>query len=474
MKNWAIVIVVVFLLGFLGTFALRGRRVPVEAAAARDGPIREFVDERGKTRLPKTHLITMPQAGRIEPIDLVEGDPVRKGQVVAHLVETDLNNAVAEAQSAVDRLEAAIRENDDTTVETTTKEQSLQFVESMRHTVEAAKTRMTSGKARLDYAETNLGRIQRLFQTGAQTQDDVDVANLDYVEAQVAYRQDSLIWRSTASIMAATEMLPRMIQQFIDRKNLARVVLEKQRAEAQARLSQVLLDKQRGTMLSPIDGVVLTREVSNERQQPAGATLLEIGRLDALEIEADVLSQDVVRIDRGDPVEIYGPAIGQPLGAGVAGTVKRIYPAGFTKVSSLGVEQQRVKVIVAFAPDVLETLRAEHGLGVDFRVRTRIFTAEKPKALTVRRSALFRGPDNKWQTFVVRGGRARLEDVVVGLMNDTAAEIIDGVQAGEWVVLTPESSLTDGQAVRIIESQRADDAGESAEPVSGDAAEPSQ
>ncbi len=193
---------------------------------------------------------------------------------------------------------------------------------------------------------------------------------------------------------AATAMMPTMVNQYIERKSLSRAVLVKERAEAVARLKQVLQDQERGTLTSPVDGVVLARHVSNERHVEGGKVLLEIGRLEDLEVEVEVLSSDVVSVSEMNSVEIYGPAIGKPVARGV---VEKIYPTGFTKVSSLGVEQQRVMVIVKFSEGELRRLRHERGLGVDYRVRVKIYKAEKSSALTIPRSALFRGADGKWQ-----------------------------------------------------------------------------
>ena len=146
-------------------------------------------------------------------------------------------------------------------------------------------------------------------------------------------------------------------------------------------------------MTSPVDGVILERAISNEQYLTGGTTLLRIGELDHLEVETDILSEDVVRVRQGHVVEIYGPAVGGGAGEGVSGVVHRIYPTGFTKISSLGVEQQRVTVIIRFADGVLDQLRGERNIGVDYRVRVRIFTAEQPDTLLVARSALFRlGP----------------------------------------------------------------------------------
>jgi HlyD family secretion protein len=193
--------------------------------------------------------------------------------------------------------------------------------------------------------------------------------------------------------------------------------------------------------------------MTDERMVTAGTVLLKIGDLKELEVEVDVLSQEVVKVKVGQPAEIFGPAIGaSPL----HGSVKSIYPAGFTKVSSLGVEQQRVKVIVAFNEDDQRRLierreKKEWDLGVDYRVRVRIVTNQSSAALVIPRSALFRGADGKWQVFVVRGGRAVLQPIEVGLMNDEEVEVRGGVNADELLVLAPETNLVDGTKVKPVE-----------------------
>ncbi len=206
-------------------------------------------------------------------------------------------------------------------------------------------------------------------------------------------------------------------------------------------------------MTSPVDGIVLERAVSNERQVASGTVLLRIGRWDDLEIEADVLSQDVVRVKAGQNVEVHGAAIGEQPAKAV---VTRIFPAGFTKVSSLGVEQQRVKVIMKFAPDDLTRLREHNDLGVDYRVRVRIYTAEASNALVIPRSALFRGAKNDWRVFTVRRGRAHLQAVKIGLANDEQVEITAGLEEDDRVILAPETNLTEGQRVQPLATEAAE------------------
>ena len=450
MLRWLFLsIVVLALIGaVLAAYLSFTARTPVQMAPVQRGEMREFVDERGKTRLPEEYRIAMPFAGRIEAIGLQAGDRVRVGDVVARLVARDLAEEVAEARAAVERLQASLAENADVTVEESAREQAHLFAESMVSTVAAAEARTLAAKTRLDYSETFLGRMRNVAAAGAETRDDLDRAELSYAERQADYRQDVLTAEALKSLQAATNLMPQIITEYIARKSLAGDVITQQQQEAEARLRLALLRQERAVMPSPIDGVVLERAVRDEQYLPAGTLLLRIGRLEDLEVETDVLSEDVGRIHVGDAAEIYGPALGGAAGSGIAGTVARVYPAGFTKVSSLGVEQQRVTVVVRFDEGARDVLQSRPDLGVDYRVRVRIFVAQKADALIAPRSALFRGPQRDWQVFAVRNGRAQLQRVEVGLLNDEQAEIVSGLSDNELLIIAPESTLQDGTTVK--------------------------
>lgn len=447
MKWFIAVAVAVLLVGALA-YASLTTGIVVQAAAAKRESIREFVDEQAQTRLPLTHLITMPYDGRIDPITLPEGARVTKGRLVAQVVPLDTELTLQEAQANISRLDASIKESGDKTVEKTGLKQSLEYVASMQATVAAAEARVEAGLAKLDYANKNLGRIRALRETNSASEDQLNSAEVQQVQADVDYRQDQLVLKALQSMMAATVLVPTVVEQYMARKDLSVAVLENEKRQAEVRLRRDERDRTRGQMTSPVDGVVLERLETNERSVAAGTVLLKIGDLGQLEIEADILSQDVVRVREGQAVEIYGPAVGP---AGVKGKVAKIYPAGFTKVSSLGVEQQRVKVVVSLKEGELRRLEVAQPLGVGYRVRVRIFTAEAGNAVVVPRSALFRGPDGSWQAYAIRNGRARLANVKVGLMNDERVQILEGVADGEQVVLAPESTLADGTRVTPAE-----------------------
>jgi len=450
MVRWIIVIVVLAVIA-AAIYAATTSRQTVDAAPARRGTIAAYVEERAKTRLPKTYRITMPIDGRILPIDLAEGALVGADEVLARIEPADLDTAVARAAARVEQLQASVVENNDTRLEMSLIEGLNHELVSIDRTVDAADAKTEASKAREDYRSTDLERKTEAYRQQAATLKEYEEAQLADIEARVQQRTDILTLRALEAIRKAAQIWPRTVQQYIDKKTLSEAVLQHQLADAEAALELARRNQRRGTIRSPVDGVVLHRAVSNRRMLPAGELLLELGRLDDLEIEAEILSQEAIDIAVGDEVDIHGAAIGRmPL----PGVVSKIEPQGFTKISSLGVEQQRVLVIIAFAPDVLAGLGAQgRELGVGYRVRVRIFTDRRDDAVVIPRSALFRSAADRWQAFVIRRGRARLTDLAVGLMNDAEVEVISGIDADDIVILAPETDLEDGAKVEPREAE---------------------
>lgn len=443
-RNIVIAVVLIGVIGWLVYYALT-RPMEVDAAAAQRTTIDAYIEEQAKTRLPRTYRVTMPIDGRVLPIDLTEGDDVHAGQVVAQLELADLETAVAEARARVQRLEASIVRNNDTRSERTMLEEIAEYLNSVQRSVEAAAAETEASKAREDFYEQDLTRKRTAFEQGAATQTELDEAQLSAIQGRVDYHTDVLQLRALEAIYRASQLLPQNVQQEIDKKQLSEAVLLHEKEEAEAQLELAIRNRERSVLRSPVDGVVLRRAVSNLRVLPAGELLLEIGDLRELEIEAEVLSDDAATVDVGDTVEFYGATLGPtPVNA----TVTRIEPQGFTKISSLGVEQQRVLVIMAFDEDARRTLQdAGRTLGVDYRLRVRIITDRRDRAVVIPRSALFRNVGDRWQAFVIRSGRARLVTLQVGIMNDRHVQVLKGLEPGDEVILAPDTSLEDGDRV---------------------------
>jgi HlyD family secretion protein len=207
---------------------------------------------------------------------------------------------------------------------------------------------------------------------------------------------------------------------------------------ARARLAPPSSSRAVVDVVAPVDGVVLKRLRESETVVPAGDPILEIGDPAKLEIVADFLSTDAVRIMPGASVLIEQWGGGQPLNA----RVRRIEPAGFLKVSALGVEEQRVNVIA----DFVDPPAAVRALGDGYRVEVRVIVWQEDAVLKAPVGALFRRGDD-WAAFVVEQGTARLQPVKLGERNEVEGQILDGLSAGQSLVLHPPDTLKAGSRI---------------------------
>jgi HlyD family secretion protein len=406
MWRWIWVVLAVVAVGGVTVWGISPKGVPVDVAVARRQEIREYVEEQAKTRLPDLYRITMPLEGRVQPISLDEGDRVTQGQIVARLDPRDLQTDAVERANTVAQYEKSLQQLD--------------------LAIEQAEQTVLASQAKYDFAEREFSRSKSLRGQNTVSQSELEADELRMTESKLDLRKEQLnksiyvIMRSIVELMRETDV---------------------------AKSAKAQRDLERTEIRSPVDGIVLSKEVSNEQVLSAGSLLLVIGDLRQLQVEAEILTQDVVRIQVGNAVDIEGPAIGP---GPVAGRVLQVYPQGFTKVSSLGVEQQRVLVIVGFEPDVIEQLQqAGWTLGLDYRVRVRIYTGQKEDVVTIPRAALFRNAEGNWQAFVVRDGKAKRVDVTIGLRNDFDVEILQGIDVGEPVIIAPDAALQDDAPVEM-------------------------
>ncbi len=386
-----------FLLGLtlvgLVALGLWPRPVPVETAVVRVAPLSVSVTEEGKTRIRARHVVFAPVAGFLRRAELRPGDPVRAGQtVLARIVPEPagiLNpRAKAEAEARLHAAEANIR---------------------------LRRANLDRATARRELARANFTRMDGLLRTGAISRQDWDTAQ---AELQVTRTEEQ----------AAAFAL-----------NVATF----EAAQAQASLLQTGAAEGRGahtvTILAPIDGCVLNLHEENARSVTPATAIMEVGDPRDLEIEVELLSSDAVAVAPGAEVTIEDWG-----GPDLRGTVSVVERGAFTKVSAIGVEEQRVKVRV----EPQEEPPAGHVLGDRFGLRARITTWRSETALQIPTGALFRQGED-WKVFVVDAGQARPRTVGIGHTNGLAAEVRSGLAAGDIVILHPPDSLREGMRVRI-------------------------
>jgi HlyD family secretion protein len=382
------------LVGALLYLVLRAPAVPVELGAATRGPLEVTVDEEGETRVRQRFVVAAPAAGRLLRIALDEGDRVEEDEVLAQLVPAPLDprdRAAAEA-----RLAAA--------------EDAKRVAVAQAGLAQAA----------LAQAERDLARAERLREAGARSDEALEQARLARTRA-------------------------------LREREAARFASERADHEAEAARAVLLAARTRrgaappddpcatpGTCIdvrAPVAAEVLRVHEESERIVLAGTPLLELGDPSSIEIVVDVLSADAVKIRPGAELRVEDWGGDEPLRA----TVRRVEPSGFTKISALGVEEQRVNVIGDFVdtPD---------GLGDGYRIEARIVVWQADDVLRVPASALFRHGEG-WAVFVVDGSVARRRAVEIGARGPFDAEVTGGLAPGESVVLHPSDRLADGVRV---------------------------
>jgi HlyD family secretion protein len=392
--------------------ALRPTAIEVELARVSRGAMRVTVDDEGMTRIRDKFLMTAPVAGALSRIEREPGDRVARGDVFA-----------------------TIRPERPPLLDARTRAELSARVEAARAAVSAARADEQRAAAGLAHAQAELRRVRPLNKAGAISDSELDTYETQARSADEAHRA------ALAAVARAASELEAVRAALVDDAGFSGVGTNgKRSAEGTAQGSGVEARPGRAVFLRiPIDGVVLRRLRESESVVPAGEGLLEVGDPQRLEVVADFLSTDAVRIQAGAAVIVDQWGGGRSL----VGRVRRVEPSGFTKVSALGVEEQRVNVIVDFTDPV----EAWQALGDGFRVEVRVVLWEAGNVLKAPVGSLFRQGE-AWAVYVERDGRAERRTVTMVHRNDREAEVTEGLREGERVVMHPSDALTPGSRVR--------------------------
>jgi HlyD family secretion protein len=374
--------------------ALRPQPVLIDTAIASAGPLQVTVDEDGVTRIRERYIVSTPLSGRLLRIAFDVGDEVEASKTII----------------------ARMEPTDPTLLDPRTVAQARAHVKAAERKLAAAKSELVKAEAAVNFAETEMGRVRELQRKNAASEAEFD-------EKQLMFRQ-----RTEETRVAGFAV------------EIAEYELELQKAALLLTDPDASDDTDMELAIkAPIDGRILRIYQESAAVLNAGAPLMEIGDPADLEIVVDVLSRDAVRINPGSPVLLEQWGGDRPL----AGRVRLVEPAGFTKLSALGVEEQRVNVIV----DLVDPPEAREQLGDSFRVDCRVVIWQSDNSLRIPTSALFR-VDDRWHVFAVIDGVAQLTSVKIGQNNGVQAEVMSGLDSGTTVVVHPGDDLADGVVVK--------------------------
>lgn len=384
-RRWLPVAMGVAVVGAI-IFGLWPKPVPVETAVAIRGRLRATVNEEGRTRVRNRYMVASPVTGQLRRITLDPGDPVVAGKTVVAVLDSVLPGPLdARSRAAAEARRAS----------------AVAGVEKAR--------------AAHDFAQTELARFEKLFRDGAIAIQDLDAAKLRAEQATRELRSAEGHLRQVEA-----ELTEFGTDQTVPASVEPRVPVE---------------------ITAPASGCVLRVFEKSARVVTAGTPLLEVGDPADLEVVIEVLSRDGAAISPGTRVFLEQWGGSAPLEA----RVRIVEPAAFTKISALGVEEQRVNVI----GDIVTPPEQRRGLGDGFRVEARIVMWEGENVLKVPAGALFRR-GQEWHVFVLVNGRAELRAVKVGHSSGAEIEIIDGLKDGETVIVYPGDRVREGRRVRPI------------------------
>ena len=377
------------------------RAILVDMAQVHVGPMRVTINEEGRTRVREPYVVSSPVAGELQRVTVEPGDKVTAGETIV----------------------AQMRPANPSALDVRTREQALAAITAAEAALRVARADLNAATANQDFSHSERKRVEQLVERQitskvalerAEQQARVADANVDTVMAAIAMREAEL--KNTRARLISFDDIGLNGVMGIEDPQALSIPLR-----------------------APIDGTILKVIHKSETTLPAGEPILEIGDIDGdLEVVAELLSSDAVQVVTGNRVLITNWGGTRDLD----GTVTRIDPYGFTKYSALGVEEQRVETTIGFA----DSEAGFGNLGHGFRVEVRIVVWENEAATIVPSSALFR-QNRDWAVFAVIDDRAVLRRVDIGRNNGIEAELLDGLKAGDQVILFPSANLSDGGRV---------------------------
>ena len=372
-------------------YALREKPQLVDVGVVTRGPMRVTVSQEGVTRVRDVYAVSSPIAGHLARTVLDEGDAVKANLTVV----------------------AAIHPLDPPLIDSRSQAELIAARDASRAAVSMAEIDLKRLQSDLQFARDNLKRAQALAKTNFLAQSTLQKAGTDVqvLEAQIGSAEAAIELRKAELASAEARLISPGDP---NRKSEASCCVY---------------------LTAPVDGVILSVFTRSEQPVAIGTKIAEIGDPADLEVTVDLLSSDAVRVAPGSRAEIFDWGGDKVLSA----TVRRIDPAGFTKVSALGIEEQRVNL-------VLDLKDKDPRLGHGFRVYARMTLWQSDDTLQLPISALFRD-GRQWSLFAIRDGRARQVAVEIGHMNDEVAELVGGLAEGDRVILHPSDMISEGTLV---------------------------
>jgi HlyD family secretion protein len=354
--------------------------------------------------------------------------------------DADLRILLKRSRAAIDQTRGRIEGIDAPLPEPSEIDRATRQVEQAREESSALQAREKAAEAELEFARTELQRARELQQKDAASLRALQRAQRDHQVAEARLQAIQRELAATRTAVKAAELQVQVLKESMDDTEHLHKVYGAEIEQTQHEIDLIERQIARSTVESPVDGVILEKHVDSRMYLQSGSPLLTIGVLASIEVRSDILSDQIARVQVGQKVYLTGPALDErPTSDLPTGRVRKIYPSGFEKVSSLGVRQQRVPVLVAFENSGL-------GLRPGSELDVQIVVDRAEDALLVPSSAIVAAPVGQ-AVFLVQDGKARLRPVQIGLTGQEMYQVTDGLAEGDRVIVRPPTDLQHGASV---------------------------
>lgn len=407
----------------------------MQVVSPQKGDIVESFAEKSETRLSQQHPVQVPVSGHIGRVTLKPGDVVRRGQVLAAFDRFDQNSSLLQAQARVSEAEQDLALLGNVGVERQAAAEALSQLSALRQRQGALQAQLREAEARWGQARADVKRWRTMVQKDLMPQRDFEQAQLSERAAFESVRRLRQELLAQGQDQAAAQARVARLREEESRRLSQAPVLQQRVLQAQQEQARAEHALGRAEIRSPIDGVVLKRYEEGPRDLTAGSPLLLLGNLKDLEVVCQVLTGDAVRLEKGTPVLL------EAAGKQWKGRVTRVEPAGFTKLSSLGIEQQRVNVVIG--------LEGAAGLGVGYQLQAHFQVRSRSQVLLIDRFSALQGAGGERLVWKVEGDRLHSQPIEVGLTSETRLEVTKGLSESDRIVAVPDATLTEGMQIKI-------------------------
>lgn len=414
-------------------------KIDVKTIKVIKGNIKEYISEDAKTIFDKEYEISSTISGDIEPLKFEIGDNIKKDQIITNINTFYSKQNLKEILEKENEIKALINNLDKQ------NPRSEDFKE-IKLIIEELENRLKQSEKQIQISKINYEKSKDFFNRQKELKNQESITDLQYNEAKTSFeiskKQFEISKLEKENILKNISLQKNNYEKLKERINDN----EFQKKALFSQIEQLNIQKninknnlKKMSIYSPVSGVITDIFLKDLTTISSGTKIIKISDPKSIEIESDILSDEIFKIKKGQKVEISGKSLNDKT---IIGYVKKVFPSGFTKISSLGVEQQRIKIRISFDN---KNINLKSGTNLDIK----IIVNENNNTIIVPERSIFKD-NNKWKVLSVDNKKVVLKEILIGLKNDDFVEVLKGLSVNDIIIEEPNNNIKEGSLVNSI------------------------